>query len=256
LLKSIPSGNIRIVVLENAMRDKSLLMRMSTDPDFNNIVEDLVDFTGLSEIQVYDRLLRIPPTHYQSEFRWYSPKDDNELEWFFRACQGYLFSNSAHPFWSKLHFLKPDIGRVLDYGAGIGNNVISLAKRGFEVDYFEINVFQDVFTRFRASRHGLKNITFISPFVNGKFDPIMCITKSYGAIILQEVLEHIPNYHVLLSHLIGHLELGGYIIERSPFDHAASKNSISIHLWPSIPLEEAMKGMQQIEPGIWRKTIK
>lgn len=252
LLKSNATPeNTRIVILENAMLDKSILKSIEVEPGFNMITDDLIAFTGLSKQQVCERLLRNPATHFKSEFRWHSPKDYNELAWFYRCSYGYLFANSAHSYWTKLDFLNPEIGSILDYGAGVGNNAICLAKRGFNVDYFEINIIEEAFTRYRANHRGLNNISFISPYVDGKFDPIKCIANTYGAIILQDVLEHIPNYNVLLSHLIDHLDSGGYIIENSPFEELSQE--IDIHLKPSIPIEVAMKGMQRIETGIWKK---
>ncbi len=245
------SEKFRWVLLKNEMLDSSLLKSMEVDPDFENIVEELEAFTGLSKLQIIDRLRRTPRTHFKSEFHWHAPADSNELAWFYRCSYGYLFANSAHPYWKMLNFLNSQVGRILDYGAGVGNNVIPLAKRGLVIDYMDTSILQESFTRFRVARHGLQNVFFVSPYKNNKFDPLGCVSEIYGAIILQNVLEHIPQYHFLLRHLIDHLRPGGYIIENSSFGKKHA--DIDLHLRPYIPMEEAMLGMQAIQPCIWKK---
>ena len=57
------------------------------------VIDDLVAFTGLSEAQVRARVRRTrPETHYESEFRWVAPRDEQELTWFYRATATYLSS--------------------------------------------------------------------------------------------------------------------------------------------------------------------
>jgi len=242
----------RVVLLENRPLTESHVQRISTDPAFNMVIDDLVAFTGMSRADVLTRVRRFPQFHHESEFRWCGPRDHGELAWFYRAAQSYLFSNAAHEYWRLLDILSADLGRVLDYGAGIGNNALPLAKRGLDVDYLEISEIQSQFARFRASRHGLSNMRFISPFVDGTFDPVGCIADTYGAIVLQDVLEHVPNYDKLLSHLIGHLKPGGLIVETSPFCETAP--AVALHLPAAVPLEVAMVGMERIREGVWRKA--
>ena len=80
--------------------------------------------------------------------------------------------------------------------------------------------------------------------VPGRFDGIYSL----------DVLEHIPDYHIVLGYLIDHLEIGGLIIEQSPFEEDAAAKEIDIHLKAKVPLEEAMKGMKKIERNIWKKV--
>jgi len=241
----------KIVELEHATLYAGILERMKSEPGFNSIIDDLIAFTGLSEKQIVKRILRAPETHFKSEFRWHSPQDEKELQWFYRCSYGYLFGNAAHPYWPKLNFIRPN-DYVLDFGAGVGSNIITLAKRGIAVDFLEINILEIAFIHFRIQRHAPRApISSILPSVKGETDPIKCVQNKYTIIILQDVLEHIFNYHIVLEHLINCLQLGGHIIETSPFNPWAKE--IDIHLKPIIPLEKAMKGMKQIEKGIWRK---
>jgi hypothetical protein len=66
-----------------------------------------------------------------------------------------------------------------------------------------------------------------------------------------DVLEHIPDYHLVIAHFIACLAPGDIIIECSPFDGSAGK--IGIHLKPSVPMNEAMRGMESIGNGVWKK---
>lgn len=244
-------GSQRCVTLERSMLKPSDLEKMRKDPLYNNVYEDLLHFTGLCEEDLNRRLLRSPETHFQSEFRWHAPQTHEQLLWFYRCSYGYVFANAAHSYWTKLDCLKPGVGRVLDYGAGIGNNVLTLAQKGFEVDAMEIGILQSEFLRYRVTQRGLRNVKLLSPFVENRFDPIQAITGPYGAIILKDVLEHVPEYPVLLRHLIGHLVPEGVIVENTDFDASASE--VELHLKPSMPLEEAMVGMQKVDKGVWKK---
>jgi 2-polyprenyl-3-methyl-5-hydroxy-6-metoxy-1,4-benzoquinol methylase len=216
---------------------------------FNHIIEDLVAYTGFPPEKLMPYILRYPQTHFESEFKWFNPKDELELTWFYRCSSAYLFANAVHPYVSSLDIITE--GKVLDYGAGIGCNTIALAKRGISVDFVEISRIQADFIKFRAERHNLANIKEVSPYCEGRFDPLKSVVGDYDAIIAMDVLEHIPNYHIVVKHFIDRLKPGGMIIENSPFDPKAE--NIAIHIRASKPLEQAMHGMVRIDRGIWKK---
>lgn len=240
---------VRVVKLSRNTLENERLKYIENDARYNDIISDLVAYTGFQKEKLLPYLLRYPRLHFESEFNWVDPKDELELTWFYRSNTGYFFANSIHPYVSKLDIIKQ--GKILDYGAGIGCNTIGMAKRGFEVDFLEINLLQADFIKFRAERHKLKNVKEIRPYSEGKFDPVLCIVEQYDAIIAMDVLEHIPDYHVVVEHFIKRLKPGGLIIENSPFDPFA--DDIALHLRLSLPLEEAMVGMERIDEGIWKK---
>ena len=244
----------RTIEITEQPQDKRILEKIKDEGLYNNIFEDLIAFTGLTKEQVEERLLRDTFFHYQDEFNWHEPKSFEELTWYYRTSYGYLFGNAVHPYWKLVEMLTGQVeiyGKVLDYGAGVGHNVIAIAKKGIHVDYFDIGFVQESFVRLRAKRHGLKNIGFIPPYENGKFDPIGCIKDKYAAIILEDILEHIPNYHITLKHLIDRLLPNGIILEKTWFDNEAA--DIALHLKPAIPLKEAMQGMKPTISHVWRK---
>ena len=244
----LPALRFRIVQLSSDKVSKSLLGELDNDP-YNNIIDDLVAYTGFSVRKLHPYLLRCPRKHFESEFNWYSPKDEHELTWFYRCSSAYLFANAVHPYVSELDIITE--GKVLDYGAGIGCNTIGLAKRGIDVDFLEISRLQADFIKFRAERHNLQNVKEVRPYHDGKFDSVLCIQEQYDAIVAMDVLEHIPNYHIVVKRFIEKLKSGGIIIEYSPFDEVAG--DIAIHLPSKTPIEEAMVGMERIDKGIWKK---
>jgi 2-polyprenyl-3-methyl-5-hydroxy-6-metoxy-1,4-benzoquinol methylase len=252
LLRSIyrlPSYRFRIVKLSRNSLSDSSIERLSKNPHYNDVIDDLVAYTGFTNEELPPYLLRYPEKHFESEFNWYAPKNEQELTWYYRGSSAYLFANAAHPYASTLDIISQ--GKVLDYGAGIGCNSIGLAKRGLDVDFLEICRLQADFINFRCDRHKLNNLNEIRPYHDGTFNPILCITEKYDAIVAMDVLEHIPNYHILVRHFIEHLHPGGMIIENSPFEPSA--DDIAIHVRPSMPIDEAMSGMNRIGAGIWKK---
>ena len=242
---------LRIIKLSPNRLSENRFEALVKNPEYEGIFDDLLDYTGLSYKELKKRLLREPITNFESEFRWRNPETERELSWFYRCSEGYFFGNAAHGYWSLLDEIQE--GRVLDYGAGVGSCTIRLAKKGLYVDFVEIGRIQADFINFRAKKHSLSNVHEILPYNKNRFDPIEVIKQTYDAIITRDVLEHIPNYHLVVQHLINHLNTGGIIFENSPFSENSSE--IDIHLKASIPLEEAMKGMQKIKEGVWRKII-
>lgn len=119
------------------------------------------------------------------------------------------------------------------------------------MDFVEIGRLQADFLRFRAQRQQLSNLREVPPYHEGRFDPLACITATYDAIVAIDVLEHIPDYHLVVRHFIEHLRPGGFILENSPFHPEAE--AIAIHVAASVPLEQAMSGMQKLAPGVWQK---
>lgn len=240
----------RVVQLSLNQLDDSAFQRLKTDPAYNDVLGDLLAFTALSEDELRDRLMRSPQTHFESEFAWQRPKNRAQLTWFYRTSAGYLFANAAHPYENSLDVITG--GCVLDFGAGAGCNTIELAKRCEQVDFLEIGSIQSNFIQFRAERRSLTNVKAIKPFHEGRFDPVNCIQGTYDAIVAMDVLEHIPDYHIPLRHLIARLKQGGFIVENSPFDDDAG--DLAIHVSPSMPLPQAMVGMERVGPGVWRKV--
>ena len=228
-----------------------------------NVLQDLQSFSGLTTEELLKRLRREGQFHFEGEHAWWGPTSHSELVWYYRGSVSYLFGNAIHPAPARQLELSQADGPILDYSGGVGNNVLFLASKGIECSYFGIGEMEAAFARFRVKGRNLTHLVrFLEPYAfNGdnvyRFDPIKSVpNQSFGAILLYDVLEHIPNYHYTLAHLVTTLRVGGRIFEQSPFAQKETDNGVTdIHLEASIPLDKAMAicGMQR-EGAWWRKV--
>lgn len=244
---------------------------------YRNVLADLVAFTGFDADEVCFRAAKKiicgfgARGWFNEEYDFFSPRNPAEYAWYYRASQVYVFTNSRKKWWGLINELKPEHQPVLDYGAGIGQNILELYYRGFrDCWFFEIGALQANFFRFRMQRHGFEP-QVINPYHEGKFDSIHCIpkSKSFGAIVLQDILEHVPNYEGLLVHLCDCLRPGGIIIEHSPFATVQKTDGIypHMHLADTVGLRKIMArekmkilkifpqdGKAKSEIRIWEKS--
>jgi SAM-dependent methyltransferase len=189
------------------------------------------------------------------EFKWDRPSSPNELNWFYRSQRGYLFGNASRPEWEALLVLDPKEHRtVLDFGGGIGQNVLALVERGFPSPwYFDISIMQAEFVRFRVKTRKAE-VYFAEPYYNGRFNYLDCLPGGFNAILCQDVLEHIPRYPVVLEALAGKLLPGGLLVEYSPFNGKAQGKKMPrhspVHLSEAVPLEKVMTGL-----GLQKTTL-
>jgi len=247
--------------------DAKLLFRVIRSPDYQKIVQDLVAYTGLSFDEVCQRIVLKADQrrHFVEEFKWENPSSINELNWFYRSNRGYLFGNAARPVWSMLDILDPKVhSPVLDFGGGVGNNSLWLAEQGFQVIYFDISIIQSDFVRFRAMQRELGLFSILQPYCQGRFNFIESLPMGVRAVVMQDVLEHLPNYRTVLAAIVERLHVGGLIIEYSPFNGKSQGKKIPryspVHFVEEYPLEKAMTElkMEKTELGrypatVWRK---
>lgn len=246
----------------------SQIQRFCKRPLVFDVCEDLKKFTGLQEEEFHDRLMRKGRFHYEGEHAFWNPKTRTELAWYYATSVDYLFANSVHGVTkTKIdNVASKKYEPVLEYSGGVGNNMIYLAKKGIKVHYFGIGLIEYSFARYRAMKHGLEEfVEFKLPFSSKTgydFDPIngpLPQDGSLGSIIALDVLEHIPDYHIVVQAMVKSLRVGGRIVERSPFAKQAvvdrEKDDVRVHLSNGgISMEEAMgPKMRQVEPGVWDK---
>lgn len=230
------------------------------DPNCYDVAGDLALFTGLSPTELRVRMQREGQFHFTGEHAWWAPASRRELTWYYRWSVSYLFANSIHCSDVADFKLRPDDGPVLEYSGGVGNNVLHLASNGVRVTYFGIGEAEAAFARFRVANKGLEHmVDFVRPYVRDetvegaplRFEPIFSVPdRQYGVILAMDVLEHIPDYHVTLAHLVSVLRPGGVILENTPFSHRADTSDTDIHVKASRPLPEEMArlGMKQVKP--------
>lgn len=228
-----------------------------------DVLKDFKDFSGLTDQEVNDRIRRLGMHHFAGEHKLINPKTETELAWYYFASTNYLYANAVHGYLEILETFSPEDGPVLDYAGGVGNNVIYLAENGIKSAYFGIGQLEYSFAMYRVQKRNLTEfVDFIpthSEWTDWKFNPRVAIPpkEQFGAIILADVLEHIPEYHITLRNILKSLRMGGIIIEFSPFDDKA--DNTDIHVPRSMDMESAMgPGMKRAEKvgymQVWQKT--
>jgi hypothetical protein len=240
-----------------------------------SVREHLRDFTGLAESELATRLRREGIFHFEGEHRFWNPKNSSELRWFYSHSVNYLFANAHHPadkdVVQNLAVVRKlaELGPVLDYSGGVGNNIIFLAKNRIRVEYFGIGMMEMAFAEYRVRRLGLeKNVTFWKseqPWTNWKRDPVnaLPVEERYGVIFALDVLEHIPQYERTVHALVSRLKPGGIIVENSDSYFKAvgaggGDDDTRIHVGSKVPMAAAMgpKMRQSRLPSgavAWRK---
>lgn len=170
--------------------------------------QDLQDFTGLSNDEFSKRMRRKGRFHFEGEHAFWNPQSKTELAWYYTTSIDYLFANVLHSVenFAANYVSKKEFEPVLEYSGGTGNNVIEIAKRGIRTHYFGVGMAEYHFAQYRVLRHGVEDmVEFKRPYsakTGWKFDPItdpLPQDGSLGSILAIDVLEHIPDYHLVVE---------------------------------------------------------
>lgn len=229
------------------------LIKTMSRKEYRNILDDLEAFTGFSKTEICERAIKKTQFGFgakgwfNEEFAYFDPKTPAEYDWFYRAGQIYVFSNARKRYWNMIEDLTKCDQPILDYGAGIGLNVLELYYRGLkEVWFMEIGSLQTEFFEFRMRRHGFEP-KIIRPYHGGRFDTCGCLKSAplFRTILAQDVFEHINGYDRVLAALVDRLESGGKLIEQSPFARRLiddqNTRGTRMHLVDTVGFEKCIK---------------
>lgn len=220
------------------------------------LFQDLIDFSGLHKEYIKKHLNRDKNCTYTYEYTVRNPKDCSELEWFYITSEKYLFANIIHSTWQLIDKIRGN--KILDYGGGAGIDTFYLAKKGYNVHYFDISIIQREFVKFRVLKHSIKNVQVIDPYFENRFNPIRCITDTYDGILTRSLFEHVPYHVKLAKYLILRLNYDGILYEASKF---GSSENDPMHVDETEPLENIIKehGLELIyKDGVhrcWKKVV-
>lgn len=156
----------------------------------DQLIQDLIDFSGLEKDYIMKHLRREEKCTYSYEYKIRNPINHSELEWFYITSEKYLFGNIIHNPWKLIDKVRGN--KILDYGGGSGTDTFCLLTKGYDVHYFDIPIIQREFVKFRKNKYSMNSLTIIEPFFNSKFDSINCITETYNGIIIRSLLEYVP----------------------------------------------------------------
>lgn len=179
--------------LANMLKEEK---KVKDDTNFIEYCKEVSEFTGEKLEDVKDKVLHGVEL-MKNEWNRYKPKTPEEIKKFYKNCKSYLYDLGIwHLTWRKkfdedlVHWFQDNPQfkklKILDYGCGIGQNGIMLAKLGGFVTLADLDSYTLNFAEFRAKKKNLTNVkiwrTDIEPVPNEKFEIILCY----------DVLEHLP----------------------------------------------------------------
>lgn len=143
--------------------------------------------------------------------------DENDAtalaEWYRQNSELYMFAISGYNLdykriRSNLKVLRFGRGACLDYGAGNGEVILELARRGHPAAYYDVDGVSAKFARYRSQQRGLQ-----MNFLHTKEALAQAATRGrFDTIYSLDVLEHLPDLPGELNFLASLLNPGGLLL--------------------------------------------
>lgn len=173
-----------------------------------DMIKNLQEYYGLSRKEIL-HLLRSSGRLSTDFWRCLNPKTEKDVKNFYEENPFYVFElifwhSTGYQRNLRQKFIAMLNGRVLDYGGGVGDLCIEIAKKGFEVDYADLQGRTFEFAKWLFSKKG-RNIGIINlsaEKIYKKYDTILCI----------DVIEHVKDPKLLLKDFVDRLSDGGRLI--------------------------------------------
>ncbi|MGH9670343.1 MAG: class I SAM-dependent methyltransferase [Terriglobales bacterium] len=193
-------------------------------------MRELMDFTGYSADRVRDLWSDSSQQLAKNWRQAHLDEHDAErmTEWYRQNSELYMFAISAFNLEYKrirfnLNVLKFAQGSCLDYGAGNGELILELARRGHAATYYDVDGQSLRFARRRAQQQGFE-VTFLhSKEALGKAGR----EHGFDTVFSFDVLEHLPDLPDELGFLCSLLNPGGAMVFNVP---AGSTKAHPMHL--------------------------
>ena len=172
------------------------------------MIKNLEEYFKLSYEQTLC-MLKLGTKLHADLWRILEPRTEKEIQNFY-AVSPYGVFNLAywhmqnHQRRSRRKIIKISQGDILDYGAGIGDLSLELARKGFNVDYADVEGKNFDFAKWLFQKNN-SEIEMIDLTKNK-------LSKKYNTIICIDVIEHVPNPKMVLRELVEHLKENGRLI--------------------------------------------
>ncbi|HZD94026.1 MAG TPA: class I SAM-dependent methyltransferase, partial [Candidatus Sulfotelmatobacter sp.] len=192
--------------------------------------QELIEFTGYPADHVRE-LWATSNQQLAANWQLAAPSEDDPeqmAEWYRKNSELYLFAISAYNLEykrirSNMKVLRWARGATLDYGAGNGEILLELARRGHPVAYYDVEGETMRFARHRAQRLGLA----IDFFTKKSALAQAAQQRGFDTVFSFDVLEHLPDLPGELTFLSSLLSPGGLFVFDVP---AGSTRAHPMHL--------------------------
>jgi 2-polyprenyl-3-methyl-5-hydroxy-6-metoxy-1,4-benzoquinol methylase len=222
-----------IALLLVAVAGTTWLVRRAREQSAKNVsaaMAELIEFTGYPAERIRE-LWANSNRQLAANWQLASPAEDNPeqmAEWYRQNSELYLFDISAYNLEykrirSNMKVLRLANGATLDYGAGNGEILLELARRGHRVAYYDVEGVTMRFARQRAEHQGLA-----IDFFQAKGELAEAARQSgFDTVFSFDVLEHLPDLPGELTFLSSLLGPGGLFVFDVP---AGSTKAHPMHL--------------------------
>ena len=170
-------------------------VRVETQQDRDELTEDIVKFTGLNEDEINMNVM-VGEELMTRDWNKANPKTPAEEITFYKNTEMYIYDLFKWHFTNRRQFdielvtgLKQmkNVKTVLDFGCGIGQNAIMLAREGFDVTIADLESNTLDFAEYRFKEHKLPHKIWLTDVMD------MPPNKKYDAILCFDVLEHLSK---------------------------------------------------------------
>lgn len=226
------------------------LVRRAREQNARNVgaaMHELVDFTGYSAEQIR-HLWATSNQQLAENWQQAKPQEDKPeqmAEWYRQNSELYLFAISAYNLEykrirSNMRVLRLARGATLDYGAGNGEILLELARRGQRAAYYDVEGVTMKFAQRRVACQGLA-----IDFFHTKQDLAAAASQQgFDTVFSFDVLEHLPDLPGELNFLSSLLNPGGLFVFDVP---AGSTKAHPMHLNHSLDVLAFMQGKSLVD---------
>ncbi|MBI4137102.1 methyltransferase domain-containing protein, partial [Candidatus Roizmanbacteria bacterium] len=190
-----------IDIMDSLMFSK---IRQDNAMERDEAIQDLMKFTGKDEKEVTLNIISGAEL-LAEEWRQKNPQTPEEIKKFYKETENYLYDLTNWHFKKRRQFDIELLERmeeikifgnkprdILDFGCGIGQNAIMLARKGYSVTIADLQSKTLDFAEFRFEEHKLPYDIWRTDTEEMPAEKLG-IEQKYDVILLFDVLEHLPK---------------------------------------------------------------